>query len=65
MKNHHKNPRGKGLENFWVGEHMEVWGQLCLERTWGSVPLPIDLALDISPIWLFQVMFFPNTLVTL
>lgn len=49
----HKNPKGRGLENFWVGDHVEVVrGGRCTQREHGS-PLPAHLTLCISPLGLF------------
>lgn len=44
----------KDSENFWVAEHIKVWGAGCTKnRHWVCVPLSLYLALCISFIWLF------------
>lgn len=34
QRNLQKIPSGQGLESFWVGEHVEMWAEWCLEGAW-------------------------------
>lgn len=49
----HNNPKGGGLESFWVGEHRDLGRVQFLERARKlCVPSPY-LTLGVSSIWLF------------
>uniref|UniRef100_A0A9L0I4I2 LisH domain-containing protein n=1 Tax=Equus asinus TaxID=9793 RepID=A0A9L0I4I2_EQUAS len=48
-----ENQKGRGLESFWAGEHVEVPGEWCTQTAWklgalSDIPCPMH-----SSIWLF------------